>query len=734
LFEGDYFFSTMPVKELIANMREKVPTSVQVVAAGLQYRDFINVGILLRQLSTSTDKAAGQYEKLELKDNWIYIQERDVKVGRLMIYNNWGGGMIKDPDTTWIGMEYFCNKEDAFWALDDQTIQAHAIQELEKMGLARTDDVLDSTVQRMEKTYPAYFGTYKDFDKIREFTDQFSNLFLVGRNGMHKYNNADHSMLTAMVSVDNICAGVVTKENIWSINTEQEYHEEKKSAELVSESPHPKRAGYSFGHYIWRRPWNRAWCLIALGSFILQFFLFKGQYPYANYMPDSYSYLEAAYNNADVNMWPVAYSKFLRLASVFTHSDKVVVAFQYFFMQVGAWVFLFSLLYFLRPGRLIRNTLFIFFIFNPLPLYVANYISADALFIGFSLCWLSILIWVIYHPTPWQIPLQAILLLACFTIRYNAIYYPLIAALAFILSRQGRRLKLAGISFGLLLVLISYTYTSGKMKEQTGHRQFSAFGGWQLANNVLYMYQDIPISQRKPVPARYARLEAMVRQHMDTLKKIKFSHDDSVNSYFYLWSSRGPLIQYMTREWNKDSTTPYFKRWAAEGPLYLGYAFYLIRSHPWPFVQSFLTPNAVKLAMPPAEFLGTYNMGGDSVRTLAKDWFQYKSLKVKDHHKKEGPIVWTSWYPVFSILVNLLLLIHIVGLLAFGSLKGQKTMLPRLLLLTIMLWLFNAGFSIFASPIVLRYQVFPMLITFCMSLLTGDIIYRSESNDKTQKI
>jgi len=728
-WEGDYFFSTMPVQELIADMGTEVPEEVQHIAAGLQYRDFINVGILLRQLS-APGKIAGKYKKIDLKDNWIYIQERDVKVGRLMIYNNWGGGMIKDPNTTWIGMEYFCNKEDDFWALDDAAIQTHAILELEKMELGRAGDVLDSTVRRMEKTYPAYFGTYKDFNKIREYTDQFANLFLVGRNGMHKYNNADHSMLTSMVAVDNICDGIVTKENIWAINTEQEYHEEKNASELAPTVKCPESLTHNFIKYIWHNKLYRVWCLAALVVFLSQFILFKVNYPYANYMPDSYSYLEAAYNNADINMWPVAYSKFLRLASVFTHSDKAVVAFQYLFMQAGAFVFLFSLLYFLRPGKIVRNTLFIFFLFNPIPLYVSNYISADALFIGLSLLWISTLIWIIYRPSPWQIPVQAILLLACFAMRYNAIYYPLITVLAFLLSRQSWRLKLAGIGLSFILVLVSHTYTSGKMKELTGQRQFSAFGGWQLANNALYMYQHIPAAKRMPVPARFTKLEAMVRQHMDTLKRIKFSHEDSVNSYFYLWSGRSPLSQYLIREWQKDSTTPYFKRWASESPLYLGYAFYLIRTYPWTFMQTFIAPNAIKLVMPPAEFLGTYNMGADSVGRLAKDWFQYKSQKVSDHLKKKGLIIWTEWYPIFSVLVNLLLLIHLAGLWIFGSLKGQKTGLPRLLLLVLVFGLFNAGFSVFASPIVLRYQVFPLMVIFSLALLTGEPIYRSVSNNK----
>jgi hypothetical protein len=124
-------------------------------------------------------------------------------------------------------MEYFCNTTDEFWQLSDAEIQRIGISELEKMSLAKVEDVLDSTVLRMEKTYPAYFGTYNQFDVVRNYVDQFENLFLVGRNGMHKYNNSDHSMLTAMVSVDNISLGITSKANIWEINTEQEYHEEK---------------------------------------------------------------------------------------------------------------------------------------------------------------------------------------------------------------------------------------------------------------------------------------------------------------------------------------------------------------------------------------------------------------------------------------------------------------------------------------------------------------------------
>jgi protoporphyrinogen oxidase len=738
-WDGNYFFSTMPVQELVAGLDGQVPADVKEVAAGLQYRDFINVGILLKQLSARNKQ--GEYEKLELKDNWIYIQERDVKVGRLMIYNNWGAGMIADPSTTWIGMEYFCNKTDDFWALDDEAIKLVAIGELEKMELARVGDVLDVTVKRMEKTYPAYFGTYDQFDKIRAYTDRFANLFLVGRNGMHKYNNADHSMLTAMVAVDNIIAGVTAKANLWSINTEQEYHEEKEAAsETIPQEQATKRPSRSAGEpqpsfvdYLWRNKGNRAYVLFALAAFLIQFILFKIRYPFANYMPDSYSYLEAAYTNADVNMWPVAYSKFLRQISVFTHSDKVVVGIQYLFMQCSGLMFLFTLLYFLKPGKIVKNILYAFFLFNPVALYVSNYISADALFIGLSLLWLSSLLWVIYQPRLWQIWVQGVLLLACFTVRYNAIYYPLIAALAFILSRQGWGRKVAGIGFGALLVVGSFAYTSNKMLEVTGKRQFSAFGGWQLANNALYMYEHVPAAERGEVPARFAKLEGMVREHMDTLKRVKLTREDSLTSYFYLWNEKGPLIQYMEREWKKDTVTLAFKKWASEGPLYNDYAMYLIRKYPMVFASEFLLPNSVKYAVPPPEFLSVYNMGGDSVGKLAKEWFNYKTQKVKDHNSKNAQLGITRYYSYLGALINVFLLICVVGLAVFTGFRQGNKGLYRLLFMAIFFWILNMGFSIFASPIVLRYQVFPLLVSFSLGILAAEAIVRWGRDEELKK-
>ena len=220
-FAGDTFISTMPICELVRALAVDVPAEVREVSEGLMYRDFIVVGLLVRKLAVTEADAS------PLKDNWIYIQEPDVTVGRLQIFNNWSPWLVADAGKMWIGLEYFCNESDRIWKLSDQEMARFAVEEAAKIGILKTEDVEDFNVVRMPKTYPAYFGSYGRFEVIRNYTDGFENLFLVGRNGMHKYNNQDHSMLTAMTAVDNIVNGVTTKDNIWSINTEMEYHEDK---------------------------------------------------------------------------------------------------------------------------------------------------------------------------------------------------------------------------------------------------------------------------------------------------------------------------------------------------------------------------------------------------------------------------------------------------------------------------------------------------------------------------
>jgi len=228
----DYFLSSMPIKDLVSCIKGiEVPQDVRRVATELPYRDFITVGLLVKKLNMQNETAMKTY-KNRIPDTWIYIQERDVKIGRLQVFNNWSPYLINDYENTmWIGLEYFCTEGDELWSMEKDDFIKMAIGELAHIGIINAEDVLDSTQVKVRKAYPSYFGTYYELDKVRKFLDGIENLYCIGRNGQHRYNNMDHSMLTAMETVDAIKAGTSDKTAIWLVNTEEEYHETKQKAD-----------------------------------------------------------------------------------------------------------------------------------------------------------------------------------------------------------------------------------------------------------------------------------------------------------------------------------------------------------------------------------------------------------------------------------------------------------------------------------------------------------------------
>ncbi|HZD53424.1 MAG TPA: NAD(P)/FAD-dependent oxidoreductase [Woeseiaceae bacterium] len=223
---ASHVVSTMPVSELVSAMGDAPPPRVHEIAQRLEYRDFVTVGLLLRRLRRTPGSVPGAPTNI-VPDNWIYVQDRGVLVGRLQFFNNWSPWMVADPNTVWVGLEYFCREGDGIWSRDDGAMTDLAVSEMRQLGLADPEDLLDSVVLRVPKAYPGYFGSYDRFQEIRDFTDGIANLYLVGRNGMHRYNNQDHSMLTARYAAEAILSGDPDKERIWSVNLDDDYHEEK---------------------------------------------------------------------------------------------------------------------------------------------------------------------------------------------------------------------------------------------------------------------------------------------------------------------------------------------------------------------------------------------------------------------------------------------------------------------------------------------------------------------------
>jgi len=222
--EGDYFVSTMPIKELIQSFKQGVPAKVREVADTLRYRNLITVGVLLRKMKIKNDTRIKTINNI-IPDNWIYVQENEFKLGRIQIFNNWSPYLIKNENTVWLGLEYFCDEEGGLWQRSDKDIAEFALDELFKIGFIDNKDILDSVVVRVPKAYPVYCEGYFEIDLVKDFAEKFENLFLVGRNGMHKYNNIDHSMISAMTAVENIINNIKDKKNIWSVNLDSGYCE-----------------------------------------------------------------------------------------------------------------------------------------------------------------------------------------------------------------------------------------------------------------------------------------------------------------------------------------------------------------------------------------------------------------------------------------------------------------------------------------------------------------------------
>jgi protoporphyrinogen oxidase len=217
--------STMPMRDLVQALRPAPPPEVAEIGNGLQYRDFITVGLLYRRLRPTA--AAVNARTHCVPDNWIYVQEPGVKVGRLQVFNNWSPYMVADPATVWVGLEFFARDDDELWALSDEALKALAVREMRELRLADEADALDAVVVRMPKAYPGYFGgAYERFDRLREYLDGMPNLYLVGRNGMHRYNNQDHSMLSARLAAQAILGEPVSQRDIWAVNIDDDYHEQ----------------------------------------------------------------------------------------------------------------------------------------------------------------------------------------------------------------------------------------------------------------------------------------------------------------------------------------------------------------------------------------------------------------------------------------------------------------------------------------------------------------------------
>jgi hypothetical protein len=472
----------------------------------------------------------------------------------------------------------------------------------------------------------------------------------------------------------------------------------------------------TFTQFLFYNKRNRNILHLAAAGIFIQLAIFKYLYPFANYIhDDSFFYLNAAYDNLTINTYPIGYSKFLRLISIFAKPDLALVSIQYLLIQCSTLYLLFTIFYFYKAGRNTQAILLCFMVFNPLLLHLGNMVSSDGLFLALSMTWSALLIWIIYKPSNKIICWHAIVLLAAFTVRYNALIYPFIALVAFRFSTLPLRNKIFGLGLSLLLIGWFVGLSMFQYKKLTDYWQFSPFSGWQLANNAMYAYRKVDSVDREPVPLKFRALDNMVRDLYDRYPNLPVGEAASA----YMWAPSLPLVYYNESLFKtKDTSATDYKKWASMGPLYSSYGWYIIKKYPMHFLRYFVSPNAMKYFFPPVEFLGSYNGYKPTVLESAVKWFGYTNNQVKTRMKSSA--IWILLY--YPFLVSITNLILFLMLLSYLILKGWQynRIFNKITCLAGFFWIANASFTIFSAPVALRFQAFPILLTVTFSLLLID--------------
>jgi len=482
----------------------------------------------------------------------------------------------------------------------------------------------------------------------------------------------------------------------------------------------------NFSSFVLRERKNKLLLLIGISAAIIQLIILKVLFPFPDFISDSYNYIETAALHLNVNLWPVGYAKFLWLVHQINYSDTFLVCIQYLLLLSALLYFYYSIVYLYKPSPTNSSLLFIFLIFNPIFPYLSNCVLSDALFTAITILWITQLIWQINRPRLRHILISSALIGVAFTIRYTAIYYPIIMGIAIFLSRANLRTKIGGSLLPLAFMIPFVQITKEKTKDITGTAEFSVFGGWQIANNALYMYSHIDVDP-KQLPQETIALDAMVKEYYKTMPPSFFNFSKFPGTFF-IKHQHAPLKRYLTEHYAAEIDSNEFQAWGKVSPIYNTYGTYLIRHYPISFIRYYMLLNVKNYFIPFLEKFESYNIGMDSVWYPAQYWFHYKTASVKIVSKNIQRIVFFP-YPTFFLILN----IYFAALLSIASFTGRlKKLTPfanKTLWLIFSFLLVNFLFSVFATPIVLRYQVVPLIILFTFTLLLSEF---SNKNEKHQ--
>ncbi|SDG49111.1 hypothetical protein [Chitinophaga filiformis] len=460
---------------------------------------------------------------------------------------------------------------------------------------------------------------------------------------------------------------------------------------------------------------------------LIQFAILKYWYPWPSFCMDSYNYLDSAAQSLNVNVWPIGYAKLISFVGLFTHSDTALIFVQYFFYVGSALYFFYTILPLVSFAKWIKYVLFIILFLNPAMPLISNNILSDSFFIGLSLLWIAQLI-RLYNGAQSLLLLftHSLVLLMTFSVRYQAMFYPLISIIIIVLCTMPVWKKWAGIAMIVVLISGFVIFTVNETGKDYTVKQFSSFAGWQMASNALLAYSYVTDRKKVPIPDKFKPLHTEVNHYMDSLHQQSsyLKRRYFTTSAFFLWDIGSPLQTYSFKIRNSRTQA---KRMAAVGPLYNQYGLFLIQQYPWQFASRYVLKNMRQYFFPPAENFVEYNSGKHTVRTVAQKWFQYDSRTIDKRYDITGIKLFTFYFPLFIVLTAILFTLGCIGYFAFGWKRLASPQFTRALKIAILFWIFHFAFSVLASPIVLRYQLFNLILGLSFALpLTALFLAKNE--------
>jgi hypothetical protein len=458
--------------------------------------------------------------------------------------------------------------------------------------------------------------------------------------------------------------------------------------------------------------------LLVIPAMAVLWILFKCCYPYADFFTDSYTYIQAAVDHDAISYRPIGYSLFLRLVHGVSSSDTFLVTIQFLLVQSSCWVLFLFLRRHCAPGPRMQWLIAAFLVLDPLVYYISNFVSSDALFIALSLFWLTSLMQSMFAPTWRGLVIQWILLLMIFYTRYVALFYPVVASICYCWLRRDWWFRLAAMAGSVAIVVAGVLFTRGLTQAETGTPTFSAFSGWQMANNALHIYPWLPVDSAG-LPAATLPLAGYVDLYFSR-EGPALRKDPLGSTTTYMWDRSSPLHAYFDayrrphsnlRQGQDSAQLAYFTAWNRVGPVFSQYGYFLLRRHPLAFGRYYLWPSAQSFFFSPLDVLSTYLDGKKEIDPIARDWFGYR---------KGRPRVWSATlqgricapFPWLSLVMMLAFGMVACAFLLKRRLRERHPVFAGCLRVAGIYLGVNICFNVFASPSVYRYQVLPLILLF----------------------